>query len=45
MSYLVLACKRGRVLRPVAHSVAAAALATRFFRSRGYAVTVLKELS
>lgn len=45
MSYLILAIKPGRTLRPVAHSVSAAAMAARFFRDRGWAVTILNEVT
>lgn len=44
MSYLIMACKPGRVFRTHAGSVEAAAMAVRVFRERGWAVTVLTEV-
>jgi hypothetical protein len=44
MKYLVMAARRGLVHRHICTSVRAAAVATRFYRKAGWAVTVLPAL-
>lgn len=45
VSYMLVCCKPGKVLRPIVLSVDAARMAAKLFRHNGWVVTVLSEVA